>query len=462
MMPLLGAFMVPHPPLIIPEVGNGQQKKIQKTIDAYENVARRIALMEPEAIIVITPHSTVYSDYYHISPGEYAKGSFKDFGADQVGMTVEYDPGLAETIVSLCAIDKIPAGFKGERHKALDHATLVPLYFIRKQFQNFKIVRISLSGMPYLNHYQFGKCIKAAIDKTDRKTIVIASGDLSHKLLDEGPYGRSKEGPVFDLELTRALGTADFLKLLSFNEDFCDAAAECGLRSFIILSGILDGLALKPELLSYEGPFGVGYAVAAFDIIGSDGQRHFDRNYLKTELSRMDGIKQSEDAFVRLARQSLEYFIRTDHPLKRPKDLPDPLIEMRAGVFVSLKLNGRLRGCIGTISPMTTCIADEIIHNAISAGTQDFRFERVREEELGRLVYSVDVLSPSEPIASINELDAERYGVIVRHKGRSGLLLPHLEGIDSPDKQVEIALQKAGISPDDPYTMERFEVVRHH
>lgn len=461
-MPLLGAYMVPHPPLIIPEVGNGQQKKIQKTIDAYEDVARRIALVEPDTIIVITPHSTLYSDYYHISPGANASGSFKDFGADQVAMTVEYDHGLAESIVSFCDIDKIPAGFKGERHKALDHATLVPLYFIGKQYKNFKIVRISLSGMPYLNHYQFGKCIKSAIDKSNRKTVVVASGDLSHKLLDDGPYGRTKEGPIFDSQLTQALRTADFLKLLNFNEDFCDAAAECGLRSFIILSGILDGLAVKPELLSYEGPFGVGYAVAAFEIIGTDDQRRFDRIYQKNASSRLDGIKQSEDAFVQLARQSLEYFIRANHALKRPKDLPASLIEKRAGVFVSLKKDGRLRGCIGTISPITACIADEIIQNAISAGTQDFRFERVREDELDQLIYSVDVLSPSEPIASIKELDAERYGVIVRYKGRSGLLLPHLEGIDSPDKQVEIALQKAGIAPDDPYTMERFEVVRHH
>jgi MEMO1 family protein len=461
-MPLLGAYMVPHPPLIIPKVGNGQQKKIQKTIDAYEDVARRIALIEPDTIIVITPHSTLYSDYYHISPGANASGSFKDFGAEQVTTTVEYDTGLAESIVSFCVIEKIHAGFKGERHKALDHATLVPLYFIKKQYTNFKIVRISLSGMPYLNHYQFGKCIKAAIDKTNRKTVVVASGDLSHKLLDDGPYGRTKEGPIFDSELTQALRTADFLKLLSFNEDFSDAAAECGLRSFIILSGILDGLAVKPELLSYEGPFGVGYAVAAFDIIGTDDQRHFDRIYQKIESSRLDGIKQSEDAFVQLARQSLECFIRANHALKRPEDLPASLIEKRAGVFVSLKLDGRLRGCIGTISPITACIADEIIQNAISAGTQDFRFERVLEDELDQLIYSVDVLSPSEPIASFKELDAERYGVIVRYKGRSGLLLPNLEGIDSPDKQVEIALQKAGISKDDPYAMERFEVVRHH
>jgi AmmeMemoRadiSam system protein A len=128
---------------------------------------------------------------------------------------------------------------------------------------------------------------------------------------------------------------------------------------------------------------------------------------------------------------------------------------------VSLKKHGRLRGCIGTISPVEPSVAEEIIRNAVSAGTGDPRFDPVEEDELDSLVYSVDVLGDAENISSMDELDAKRYGVIVTKGYRRGLLLPNLEGVDTPEQQVAIALQKAGIPANDKYSMERFEVVRH-
>ena len=137
------------------------------------------------------------------------------------------------------------------------------------------------------------------------------------------------------------------------------------------------------------------------------------------------------------------------------------LTDNRAGVFVSLKLDGNLRGCIGTISPTTQSIADEIIQNAISAGTEDPRFPPVSEEELKRLIYSVDILGCAEKIKSTDELNPEKYGVIVSVGHKRGLLLPNLEGIDTAEEQVSIALKKAGISPAENYRLERFEVVRH-
>jgi AmmeMemoRadiSam system protein A len=147
--------------------------------------------------------------------------------------------------------------------------------------------------------------------------------------------------------------------------------------------------------------------------------------------------------------------------ITKPNSLSDALIKTKAGVFVSLKLDGSLRGCIGTISPTTDSIADEIIQNAISAGADDPRFYPVTEEELKRIEYSVDVLGDAEKIKSIDELDPVIYGVIVSMGHRRGLLLPNLEGVDTADEQVSIALKKAGISPSEDYLLERFEVVRH-
>ena len=143
-----------------------------------------------------------------------------------------------------------------------------------------------------------------------------------------------------------------------------------------------------------------------------------------------------------------------------PDDLPAWMTKERAGVFVSLHKNGELRGCIGTISACTENVASEIIALAIEAGARDPRFMPVSERELADLEYSVDVLSQAEP-ATMQELDAKRYGVIVTSGHKRGLLLPNLEGVDTPAEQIFISLQKAGIREGEPYQIERFTVERH-
>lgn len=169
----------------------------------------------------------------------------------------------------------------------------------------------------------------------------------------------------------------------------------------------------------------------------------------------------NEDSFVKLARENIENFVKTDKKIDLPPDLPKEMVKNRAGVFVSIKKNGQLRGCIGTISPTQNSIAEEILQNSISAAAHDPRFSPIVPEELKDLTISVDVLFPPEPIKERSELNVFKYGVIVSCGGRRGLLLPNLEGVDTIEKQISIALQKGGISTDESYAMERFEVVRH-
>ena len=133
----------------------------------------------------------------------------------------------------------------------------------------------------------------------------------------------------------------------------------------------------------------------------------------------------------------------------------------RAGVFVSIHKLGELRGCIGTFEPQKRNVAEEIITNAVSSATRDPRFPTIAPNELKDLSYSVDVLTTPEPIASQDQLDPKRYGVIVEAGIRRGLLLPDLEGVDSVDEQISICLQKAGIAPDEPVKLYRFEVKRY-
>ena len=220
------AFIVPHPPLIIPEVGNGQEKEIQNTIDAYEKTGQTVAQIKPETIVVITPHSIMYKDYIHISPGNGASGDFGRFGAPQVSIRKEYDRLLVERIAETAQRAGIPAGTLGEKDPSLDHGVLVPLYFIDRYDQDYQLVRISVAGFSPVDHYRFGRCIADAAESLGRKTVLITSGDLSHKLSVTGPYGYAKEGPEFDEQITDVMKTGDFLKLLQFNEVFL----RCGRR----------------------------------------------------------------------------------------------------------------------------------------------------------------------------------------------------------------------------------------
>ncbi|MCL2109817.1 MAG: AmmeMemoRadiSam system protein A [Oscillospiraceae bacterium] len=167
--------------------------------------------------------------------------------------------------------------------------------------------------------------------------------------------------------------------------------------------------------------------------------------------------------YVKLAKYSLEYFVRNGKFAELPGDVSAEILGRKAGVFVCIKMQGNLRGCIGTIAPTTENIAREIMQNAVSAACQDPRFPPVTIFELPELVYTVDVLSPPEKISDISQLDTKRYGVIVTSSNgkKRGLLLPNLDGIDTPQDQVDIASNKAGIREGENVELERFEVVRY-
>lgn len=460
-MSVVAAFAVPHPPIVIPEVGRGEEIKIRDTARSYDAVAAQIEELKPDTIVVISPHSVMYGDYIHISPGSGASGSLKQFGVPTVNLYAEYDTEMVGALERKASNLGIPAGRLGERDKNLDHGTIVPLYFINKRYTSYRLVRMSISGLNFAEHYEMGKCIQSVSSRLGRRVVIVASGDLSHRLLDSGPYDYAPEGPEFDRQVTEAMKQADFLKFMTFSEDFCEAAGECGLRAFIIMAGALDRKSVKTEFMSYEGPFGVGYAVCGYHVMKSDASRNYGAKFKQMKEDELKAVKEAEDDYVRLARLSLETFIREHRMADVPADIPAELKRERAGVFVSLKKDGRLRGCIGTILPTQGSIAEEIINNAVSSGVGDTRFEPVSECELDDIVYSVDVLKAPEPISSMDELNVEKYGVIVTSGGRRGLLLPNLEGVTTVKQQVEIALQKAGISKSASYSMERFEVVRH-
>ncbi len=455
-MPILAAFMVPHPPMIVPMIGRGSEEQVRDTIRSYERVADEIASLRPETIILTSPHATMYADYFHISPGRGAKGSFASFGVPVISFSETYDEEVTRRIEKMAGDWHIPAGTLGERDPMLDHGTMVPLWFIRQKYNDFKLVRIGLSGLPLADHYKLGMLIREVVEATGRKAVFVASGDLSHKLQDYGPYGFAPEGPQYDEKIMDVCRRAAFGEMLDFDEVFCEKAAECGHRSFVIMAGALDAQRVEATVLSHEDVTGVGYGVCTFYPKGSDEDRHFLDRYLKKWRKEQMG-----DDYVMLAKKSLESYILRDEKIDVPKGLPEEMLNSRAGAFVSIHKFGKLRGCIGTILPTTDCVAEEIIENAISASTRDPRFDPIKPEELQYLEINVDVLSEPEEIASMDELDVKKYGVIVSSGYKRGLLLPDLDGVDTVEEQVSIAMQKGGISPGEKISLQRFEVIRH-
>lgn len=461
-MSIIAAFMVPHPPMIVPQVGRGSEAQIEATTKAYEQVADQIAELKPETIIISSPHTIMYADYFHISPGRWADGDFGQFRAPDVSFHEEYDTELVRKIDEIAQKERFPAGTMGERDKSLDHGTMVPLYFIRKKYQEGRIVRVGLSGQPLQEHYRLGQILQKAAEDLDRNVVFVASGDLSHKLQEYGPYGFAPEGPQYDARIMDVCSRAAFDELFDFDDSFCDKAAECGHRSFVIMAGALDGYEVAATQLSHEDVTGVGYGICTFYPKGWSDDREFLRQYLARQEEELAEKRAAEDPYVKLARASLESYIKEGRQIGIPDGLPEEMRRNRAGAFVSIHEHGALRGCIGTIAPVTDCVANEIIRNAISASTEDPRFSPIRANELPYLDISVDVLGEAEPIDSVAELDVKRYGVIVTKGGRRGLLLPDLDGVDTPEQQVAIAKQKAGIAPHESVQLQRFEVIRHH
>lgn len=461
-MPMLGAVLTPHPPVLLPEVGKGREREISATGNAMREAAEEVARWNPEVLIISSPHTILYGDYFHIAPGSGAVGSMAAFGAPQVRIQAEYDVPLRQEILRRAESMGLRAGTLGQRDPSLDHGVLIPLYFLRKAGVTCPIVRMGLSGFSALDHYRLGQCVAQAVEALGRHAVFVASGDLSHKLKPDGPYGFAPEGPLFDDAVTRTMASGNFLEFLTMDSALCERAAECGLRSFQIMAGALDGLTVRPRLLSHEGTFGVGYGVAVFPVIGQDGSRRYAAACEKVRKERLAARRAGQDPWVRLARLSLETYIRQGQILQvLPENLPPELTDRAAGAFVSLHKDGRLRGCIGTIAPTEENLAREIVHNAVAAGTRDPRFPPVGADELEELEYSVDVLGQPEPVDTPTRLDPKRYGVIVSYGQKRGLLLPDLDGVDTVEEQLAIARRKGGIREDDPYTLQRFEVVRH-
>lgn len=259
--------VAPHPPILVPEIGGPEIKKVKKSTEGMNELAGRIEKDDPQTLVVMSPHSPVYGDAFLVQKERQLSGSFSMFGAPQVAFQSTTDSDLAEALLEAADSKGIPVASTSGRWDLgggggkLDHGILVPLYFLAPKSSS--LVCISISMLSYWEHYRLGTAIREAVEKTGHRTVFIGSGDMSHRLKPGAPAGYSPRGEEFDRAIVQIMESGEYSALFDLDRDLIDDAGECGLRSIFSIAGAVDGYGVDSRVLSYEGPFGVGYMVAS-------------------------------------------------------------------------------------------------------------------------------------------------------------------------------------------------------
>lgn len=252
------AAITPHPPIIIPGIGQKEDlEKTKKTVLAMERLRQDLEKAKPDTIIIISPHAPLELDFFGINRARKLAGDLLNFGLNKQ-FEFANDMEVAQKIYRVSLAEKLSARFY---ESALDHGALVPLYYLAKNIKP-KIVHLTFSYLDFPAHYHYGEVIGGISADSRERIAIIASGDLSHRLNLAAPAGYSAQGKKFDQKLIEFLEAGQTEEILNFNGAFVEEAGECGLRSIIILLGALKSKKYHFDLLSYEGPFGVGYLVA--------------------------------------------------------------------------------------------------------------------------------------------------------------------------------------------------------
>lgn len=263
-MTLVFSSICPHPPLLIPTIGGPELEKISSTVSALEKLNKEFVQARPETVLVVSPHAPSLPRAFGIFKSKSLSGNFGQFGDFSTQLSFETDQELIQDILEDSKKEKIP--LQALNYSELDHGTLVPLYYLTRKVSKLKLVLVSFTFLDLRTHFQFGKLLYKSIKHADEKVAVVASGDLSHRLTFDAPAGYSSRGKEFDEKLINLIKEKDVEGILNLDSELIKEAGECGLRSIVILLGILDKTDYKPEVLSYQGPFGVGYLVVQFKL----------------------------------------------------------------------------------------------------------------------------------------------------------------------------------------------------
>lgn len=274
-MPLLGCFVTPHPPIIVPEVGGPELVNVEITVKAMQAAGKEMKRLDPETVVLLSPHSPLAHSQMGVSLASAYKGSLAFFRAPKVTVEAAGDVGLAKAIMGEAAARGIPTLATASEAEIvdLDHGAMVPLYYLLKGLgHQVMMVLLSFSYLGLEEHIRFGEAIGRVLMAAPSRVAYVASADLSHRLIPGAPAGYDPRATEFDHAVADTFERGDWDSLLSIDAELVQIAGECGYRSLAVLSGVVgaaqtQGASTQNHLLSYEGPFGVGYMVGTVEIV---------------------------------------------------------------------------------------------------------------------------------------------------------------------------------------------------
>lgn len=435
------AVLMCHAPIVIPAIAAQQAPLCSATTEAMRRTARALVAHEPALIVLVSPHAPRRPKSIGLTFDETLHGDFSRFGHAQVALRLRGAPDEAERIAQKAYAQHVPTHTLAGR--ALDHGSLVPLFFVHEAGYRGRVIVASLPYPGTELESAFGQALHDAAQDSQQRWAILASGDMSHRLTRDAPAGFEPRAQEFDKGFARALRLGDLRRAVTTDPDLQELAAEDVVQSTTVAAAAVQFEAHGTQVFAYEAPFGVGYLEALLFSQGADAHADIDHDA-------------PPNALVTVALSAIEHAL---HGIPYvPAQLEPPWDQPRA-VFVTLRSpDGELRGCIGRTEPMAPSLVDEVADCAVGAATRDLRMEAVTLDELADLQIEVSVLHPPTPVADRVRLDAKRFGVVVEHGHKRGVLLPDVEGVDSVEQQIQIALRKAGIAAHTPYTLSCFRV----
>jgi len=399
--------------------------------------ARALVAHEPQLIVLVSPHAPRHQQSWGLVSAPELRGSFARFGFPQVDLRVRGSVQAADAIV--LAARGYGLSTRELPGDALDHGTLVPLFFVHEAGYRGPVVVVAPPLPGLQTEVLFGEALREAASSLGERWAVLASGDMSHRLTTDAPLGYDPRALRFDETFVEFVRAGDLRSAIGIDPGLADTAAEDVIQSTAVAAGAIAFRARGLKVFSYESPFGVGYLEA---LLYSD----------RAEIRH----RTPPSSLFDVARQAIESELRGEHFI--PPQFDAPWHDARA-VFVTLRnAKGELRGCIGRTEPIHASLAEEVADCATAAATRDYRMAAVELDELDGMSIDIAILDDPEPVANRAELDPQRYGIVVTRGLRRGVLLPNVEGIDTVVDQLRVALQKGGISSTEPYRVERFTV----
>jgi AmmeMemoRadiSam system protein A len=446
------AALMPHAPILIPAIARDELSAVAASVASLRSVARRIVESKPDVVVVVSPHSPRKPGAFGIWSGAQVAGDFGRFRAPDIRVEFKNDEAFGRELSGRLR----GAGVRDWRipQGPLDHGASVPLWYLAEAGWTGPVSVLSLNYPGEGGLAEVGQALRNTARGLGIRVAVIASGDMSHRLKPDSAAGYEPRAREFDQAFITCLKRGAYTEVDAIDSSLRDLAAEDVVDSAQVAFAAVESHAEGGKVFSYEGPFGVGYGVAVL----FDGRRPAASG-LKVEPGE-DKYSAFREKLPAVAREALRAALFNEE--ERAHGSAEGVLREKRAVFVTLRTHGgKLRGCIGTLTPKYANVLEETRQMSCAAAFDDGRFEPVRREEFSTLSFEVSVLQPLEEVKSEHELDPARYGVVVRTEdGRRGCLLPGIDEIRTVREQLDVARRKGRIDASEPVRLQRFEVVK--